>query len=171
MRENSLDAPLVFHASRITSPPRSFRNQSSIFLIPDPPRNRTTNLFESREVPQVRKIAALLRLHRLDRTIVAVEKNAFAARLLLQRQTGAVRSQPRELLDELELAHPPERRQPRDFRVAQPHLSRPPATGGAALAFVEDRHAPRLGAAAGPAKSEWSEKKARPESGAPCFGK
>ena len=104
-----------------------------------------TNLLEPGEVPQVRKVAALLRLDGLHRAVVALKEDALAILLVLQRQTEPGAIEPRELLDELVLAQPLELRQPRDLGVSQTHLTRPPTTGGATLTFVEDGHSNRKG--------------------------
>jgi len=99
------------------------------------------NLFEARKVPEIWKLAALPRFHRLDGAIVAFEKNALAICLFKQGQSQAIRAQPRELLNEFELAHLFECGEPRDFRLGQTHLSRPAATSRATFAFIKDRHA------------------------------
>lgn len=98
------------------------------------------NVFKPRKIPSIRKIAALLRLDRLHRAIVAFEENAFAGGLVFQRQPVPALIQARELLNEIELAHFFECRESGNFLPGQPHLSRPPATGRAALAFKKNRH-------------------------------
>jgi hypothetical protein len=103
-------------------------------------------LFETLKIPQVRKIPALLRLHWLNRAIVAFEKNTFIICFLLQCQSASIPAQSRVLLNELMLAHSFERRQPRDFSLRKSDLSRPPATRCASLTFVENRHLPTLAA-------------------------
>lgn len=107
------------------------------------------------EVPEVWEITTLLGLHRLHGAVVAIQKNAFAIRLLLKREPATVLGEPRELLDERNLSHAFERGESRDFAIAQAHVAGPPATGGATLAFMEDRHDLRLRMATTPAKSKW----------------
>jgi len=101
-----------------------------------------TDLFESGKVPEIRKIAALLRLDRLDRTIVAHEKFALTIGLFAQRQPATVRPQPGMVGNEVGLPEAKVGGNPRDLRVGQAHLARPPATRRATLAFVENRHTP-----------------------------
>src|ERR1700690_4301848 len=59
--------------------------------------NRVADFFEAGEIPEVGKLAALLRLDRLDRTVVALQENAGAVRLPLQRQPAPIPAQPGEL--------------------------------------------------------------------------
>jgi len=92
------------------------------------------------DVPEIRKIAALLGLRRLDGAIVAVEEDAFVVGLFDERQPAAVPRKAGELLDEIRLAEFFEGGNPGDFFRGQPHLSRPSATGRATLAFEKDRH-------------------------------
>jgi hypothetical protein len=58
---------------------------------------------EAREVPQVRKIPALLRLHRLDGTIVDVEEDTLATGFLFEGQATSILGEAGEALDELDL--------------------------------------------------------------------
>ena len=69
------------------------------------------DFLEAGKVPEIRKRAALIGLHWLHRTVVPVEENAFAVRLVLQCEALAVGAQTRELLNEIELAQPLERSQ------------------------------------------------------------
>ena len=103
-------------------------------------RNCVTDFFKSGEVPEVGKIAALLRLDRLHGAIVALEKYTGAIRLVLQHEPLSIGSQLEKSLDEFELGDALERHEPGDLFLSQPHLSRPPAAGGATLAFIENRH-------------------------------
>jgi len=114
-----------------------------------------TGFLEAREIPQVGEITALLGLHGLHGAIIALQKNTFAVRFLFERKPATVFGEPRELLNECNLAHAFERGESRHLAVAQADIARPPATGGATLAFMEDRHEPTLQIAAVPAKSEW----------------
>lgn len=117
-----------------------FAYQSLKLLCSDHSRNGMTDFFETGEIPEIRKITALLRLDRLHRAVVALEKNTFAVRLVLQCQSLSIMAQVQERLDKIELAHSLEFRQTTDLCVGQAHLSRPPTAGGASLTFVKNRH-------------------------------
>lgn len=97
-------------------------------------------LFEAGEIPEVGEVAALLGFYRLDGAVAPIQKNAFAPGLVIQSQTGPVRGQASELLNEIGFTDTLEVGQTRNFRVGQAYLTRPLATGRAALAFVEDGH-------------------------------
>src|SRR6185503_1417732 len=124
--------------------PGSGSDQSRIFLGVHKARDGVAGFLEAGEVPQVRKIPALLRLHRLNGAIVAVEKDAFAAGFLFERQAAAIFSETGEALNKLNFAHTFERRHPRNLSVHQPDFPRPSAAGGATLTFVEDGHEGRI---------------------------
>ena len=126
---------------RCGRPAGGFGDKSPVFVFADQARNRVANFLEIRKVPQVRKIAALPGLDRLNGTIVAFKKNALAVWLLHQSQPTVILSQAGEPLDKIELAHLLERGEACDFLIAQTHLPRPAAAGRAALAFVKNRHA------------------------------
>ena len=85
--------------------PRRRHHESAILFLRNQVGQRTARLLEAGEVPQVRKVPALLRLHWLHGAVLTVEEDAFAIRLVHQRQAAPVGAQPRELLDELVLAH------------------------------------------------------------------
>src|SRR5258706_3706244 len=114
------------------------RDASRIFLGVQEARNRTAGFLEAREVPQVRKIPALLRLHGLNGTVVATEEHTFAVGLLIERQAAPIFCGPGKAPDELDFAETGERGEARDLPLVQPHFSRPSATGSATLTFVED---------------------------------
>jgi len=99
------------------------------------PRNSEAGLLEAWEVPQIRKRSALFGLHRLHRTVVAFEEDAFAIGFVHQCESLPILAQSRELLDEVELAQSFESRELREPFIAQAHLAGPPAAGGASLAF------------------------------------
>ena len=124
--------------------PGGLGDESRIFLGTDLPWDGPAGLLEPREVPQVWEVPALLRLHRLDGAIISFEEHTGAVGILRQRQTATVPGQPGEFLDERDFGHTAKRREAGEFAVVQPHLARPPAAGGAALALVEDRHGERL---------------------------
>ena len=98
------------------------------------------DFLEAGEVPQVGKIPALLRLHRLNGAVIAVEENTFTVWLLLQDQTAAIRAKSHELLDEVVFAQALEGRDPGKLGAGHAHLARPATAGSAALTFMEDRH-------------------------------
>ncbi len=81
-----------------------FRHQAPEFLLADLPGDRVANLFKAGKVPEIRKIAALFRLHRLNRTVVAFEKNTFATGLVLQGKSLAIMPQVKKRLDKLDFA-------------------------------------------------------------------
>jgi hypothetical protein len=54
-----------------------FCQQSLILLVADQLRNSVANFLEPGKVPQIWKGSALLRLDRLDRAIVSIQKNAL----------------------------------------------------------------------------------------------
>lgn len=109
--------------------------------------------FEAGKIPEIWKIPALLRLHRLHGAVISLEKNTGAIRLLLQRQALPVTAQSREALDELELAQMKESSHPRDRGIVHAHLPGPTTARGATLALVEDRHGPKLPGGAGDAST------------------
>ena len=120
------------------------RDAALVFVRADFAGDRPADFLEAGEVPEVGKIAALLRLDRLDSAIDSFQKNASAIRFFLQGQPAPVPAQPGELLDELVFAAPFERSQPGDFGVRQPHLSRPAAAGRATLTLQKSRHGQKL---------------------------
>lgn len=117
------------------------RHQSSVFLITNHPRNRVADFLKAGKIPEIRKIAALLRLHRLHGTIIAIQKNALAIWFFLQRQSAPVRTQTHVPLNEFVFAQLKKRREPGDFFICQANLSRPATTRRAALTFIKNRHA------------------------------
>ncbi len=102
------------------------------------------NLLEAGEIPEIRKVAALLRLHGLHGATFSFQKDTLAVGLFLQRQPAAIPAQPSELLDEIGFAQALEISEPGDFRIRQAHLPRPATAGRAALAFEKDGHLRRL---------------------------
>lgn len=103
-------------------------------------RFRPTHLLKSRKIPQVWKIAALLRLDCIHNAIVALQKNTFACWLILQGQSASIRRQTRVLLHEVKFREAQKRRQARDLRLGQSHLPRPTAARGATITLIENRH-------------------------------
>ena len=104
------------------------------------PRDGVADFFVAREVPEIRKVFALLGLRVLNGTIFAVQKNALMIGFFHQRQALAIMPQPGETLDEVSFTHPLEGCEPRNFLIGQADLSRPPAAGRATLAFEENGH-------------------------------
>ena len=119
-------------------------NEARVFLGSDLMWDGPAGLLEPWKIPQVREIPALLRLDRLNGAVCSFEKHAGAIGILGQGQAVTVAGEPREFLDERNLGHAFERRETGDLAVFQSHLARPPAAGGAALAFMEDRHGKTL---------------------------
>ena len=99
------------------------------------------DFFESREVPEVRKITTLLWFDRLHRAIIAFEENAFTVRLVFQDKSLSIVAKLKELLHEVELAELFERSEAGNLFITQAHLPGPSTTGRATLAFVKNRHA------------------------------
>lgn len=120
------------------------RQAPCVFRGADFAGNRVTDFFEAGKIPEIGKLAALLRLDRLDRAIVAFQKNTGAVRLFPQGQSAAIPTQAGELLDEFVFADALEGGEPRDFRIRQTHLPRPATTGRATLTFEENRHAGKV---------------------------
>jgi hypothetical protein len=111
-----------------------------IFRLADFARDGVANFLEVGNIPEVRKIAALLRLDVLNGAIVAFQKNAAAVRFFLQRQSAAIPSHPGELLDEIGFADALDCGEPGNFFIRQTHLSRPAAAGRATLTLIKNRH-------------------------------
>ena len=111
-----------------------------IFLLADLAGDGVADFLKAGKFPKIGKLAALLRLDRLDRAVVAFQENASSVRLFLQGQTATIPAQPRKLLDEFVLVDALERGEPGDFRGRQTHLPRPAATGRATLTFEENGH-------------------------------
>ena len=112
----------------------------NVFGFADVARDGPTVFFRAGIFPEVGEVATLLRLHGLNRAIVADEKHTRATGLFLQSQPTPVMGQPGEALNEVAFAQFVERGQSRDFFASQLHLTRPAAAGRAALAIVKDGH-------------------------------
>ncbi len=97
-------------------PSTSF-GQSLVFFLLHHFRQRLADFFKARKIPEIRKIAALLRLDRLDRAVISIQKNTFAIGLIVQRESAPVVRQTCELLDEIRFAQILELRQTRDFHI------------------------------------------------------
>ena len=134
-------SPVISSCGVLVSRLFDLRDTAFMFGLADFARERPAGLLEAGKIPEVRKITALLRLHRLHRAIFAFQKNARAVRLFLQGQPAAIPAQPGEPLDEIRFAQAVERGEARDFRVRQTHLARPAAAGRATLALIKNRHA------------------------------
>jgi hypothetical protein len=100
--------------------------------------SRRTNLAPSREIPAVWKITALPRLHRLHGALRSREKNAFVIGFLNERETIAIRSHARVLLDEIVLTHLEECRERANFVGIDIDKAGPTAAVRAAFANVCD---------------------------------
>lgn len=141
---------------------RGFRGQGGIggrfdslapLLGRDLTRNGLTDFLEAREVPQVREVAALLRLDGLNAAIVSIQELALAVGLFQQGEAFAVGPQSRVPFNKFSLIQSEVSRDAGDFRVRQSYLARPAAARRAALAFVENRH-PRISNASRPGRKE-----------------
>jgi len=129
------------HGSLLNSPPRGRLNPPPEFLHRNLARDGVADFLEAGEVPEIRKVTALLWLHRLDRAVVADEEFAFAVRLFQQRKSLPIRAQPRVPGNEVSFAEAEMRGDAGNLCLRQAHLPRPPATRRATLTFIEDRHA------------------------------
>src|SRR5882724_166202 len=115
-------------------------DESRKFFVADKTRNGAAGFLEAGKIPEIRKIPALLRLDRLHGAIFAVEENALAIWFFLQGKSATVPAQPRELLNKFIFTDVFEFGETGDFFVRQTHLSRPTATGRAALTFIKNWH-------------------------------
>ena len=119
-----------------------FRDRQRLCLAQLPP---------SIEVPLVRESGALSGFHRVNAAAAVLQHDAFVVLLLDQRKAVAVRPQAGEAGDELFLRHPQMGGDRPDLVVLDPHVARPLAAGGAALADLKDvgiqQHFPVAGAA------------------------
>jgi hypothetical protein len=70
--------------------PGGLFNQQRVFLITHQFRDCLAGFLEAREIPEIGEVAALLRFHGLNPTIVPVEEDAFTGRLLIQRQSVTI---------------------------------------------------------------------------------
>lgn len=104
-------------------------------------RPSLAHFFEPWEIPSVWKIPALLRLDGLNRAIAVLEEDALAVWFFNQGQPPAIGPQSGVGLDKCKLVQALETGHARDLVRADLHLPGPPATGGAALAFQDNRHA------------------------------
>jgi hypothetical protein len=123
---------------------RGRRHEPDIFPGVHKAGNGATGFLEAGEVPQVRKVPALLRFHRLNRAITAVKEHALSVVFFCQRKPASIFREAGEALDEFDFTHALEGGQPRHFTVRQAYLAGPPAAGGATLALVKDRHTRRI---------------------------
>ena len=116
-------------------------HEFDVLFSADDARFGVATLFEAREPPEIREVAALLGFDRLHGTIPAFQKLALTIRLLDQRKSAPVTSQPRIALNEFLFRQPQKTSQLFDFQFIYPDVAGPPATSGAALAFIENWHA------------------------------
>lgn len=123
-------------------PARHLSDECDIPFRIDGVRLGVTDLLETGEFPEVRKVPTLLGFYGLHRAIATLQELALAVGLLDQRKPAAIARQPGEALDELAFGQGHEVGQSPNLLVAHTDVARPPATGGATLAFVEDRHEP-----------------------------
>jgi hypothetical protein len=119
-----------------------FQNRRLILLQTHVHRLRAAKLFESRKIPEVWKVAALLRFDGVDAAIAIGQEDAGAIVLIGESQAGPLLIQARECLDELVFGKPKELRHSSDFSFREAHLPGPAAARSAAVAFEENRHCP-----------------------------
>jgi len=124
-------------------PARHLSDECDIPFRIDGVRLGVAGLLEAREPPEVGKVPALLGFYGLHGAIATLQELALAAGLLDQRKPPSIAGEPGEALDELVFVHRHEGSQTADLVVTHADVARPPAAGGAALAFVEDRHGPQ----------------------------
>lgn len=141
-RPSPLRLPAVLGAAlrRNRAPTGGPPEKTGVIRFADLPRHCPAALLESREPPEIGKIAALLWLDRLHGTIVSLQQDAFEVRPFHQRQAAAILPDPGVSLDELVLRQPQISRHPPDFRGGDPDLAGPATTGRTPLAIVENRH-------------------------------
>ena len=102
--------------------------------------DRLTDIAPAGEVPAIREILALLRLHRLDRAVVSLQEKTGPVLLIDQGEALPAWSQTRVVLDESILIHPEKGRDGSDLLIGHADKSRPAAAGRAALAEIGRRH-------------------------------
>lgn len=101
-------SPLQTLKHRFLGASRDASHEFHILLVPDQPRDGAAKFFCIGMTPEIRKIAALLWLHRLDGAVVSLEKDACSVGFLLQGQSTPVVCEAGELLDELVPGQPEE---------------------------------------------------------------
>jgi hypothetical protein len=101
----------------------------------------SAEFFKAREVPSVRKIAALVRLDRLDPTVPSrIQKAAGPVGLIQKDLSVALEIESGVALDELRFGELQVGGDARDIGLGPAHQAGSAATGGASIAFPEDRH-------------------------------
>ena len=115
-------------------------NQAHVFVFADFTWNGATMILRAGVSPQIRKVAALLRLHGLHGAGVTLQEHTCATGSFLQGKSAPVMRQPREALDEVVLAQFVEPGESGDLLAGQPDLARPAAAGRATLAIMINRH-------------------------------
>jgi hypothetical protein len=109
-------------------------------------RHGFADLPPSREIPFIRKIAALLRFYFVDYAVVSLEEVALPVVLVDEGQSVSLLAKPRVPLNEIIQFDPEECGDLCDLRLTDFYLARPPATRCTALAVVVDvvRHTPPI---------------------------
>jgi hypothetical protein len=103
-----------------------------------PPHRLHRNLPPQEIDPAIRKFFALLRLDRLDRAGIAIQKNARMIFTRLQRESATVFAQARVSPNKILITQAQKGREIGHFRISEPHFTRPPATSGATLTWQVD---------------------------------
>jgi hypothetical protein len=88
------------------------------------------------------EVTTLLRLHRIDHTVIPLQKRARAVCFVVESEAIPLLSESCVPLDEVDFVHPEIRCNLGNFAFSHFHLPRPAATSGAALAVVVDVHRP-----------------------------
>ena len=99
-------------------------------------RDRLADLPPAGKIPSVREPAALPRFDGLHTAIASVQEDAFAVRLVEQRETVSVLAETRVPPDKLPLREAEKTRQRGNVRVVDFHKTGPAAAVGAALALI-----------------------------------
>jgi|SRR6185437_11355235 len=117
-------------------PKRRARKQHRII----PPHGFYGNLAPQEIRPVVGKFLALLRLHGMDETRVALQENARVVVALFKRKPGPVVAKTRMSLNEILFAQTQKCRELSRIITDEPDLTRPAATGSASLALKVEFH-------------------------------
>jgi hypothetical protein len=116
------------------------RDEAAPYVHIDPSGDGLADFFKAGEIPKVREVPALLGFHGLHGAAGAFEEDALAAGSDFKSQPAAIGTQTGMELDEFGGGLAEVSRQSGNLRSCDAHLAGPTATGGTALAFVENWH-------------------------------